>query len=798
MNGFVLVVQTQGAAPQQLEFDVGRVVIGREAGDIIIGDPQSSSTHAELQFSGGRLIYRDLNSTNGSFINGQRISQVELAPGTVVQIGDSSIRFVGLTPDSARGRTVVKAGARRSTPVATPRAAAPAPNPMRTVLIAVGALTAVLAGALGFVVLKATAKNVSASVSVEGSSGGSSRSLLNLGHSSPEGGEVVVKAVWFSGTPGVKVAGGTSDITIRVTPNTKDGASVGVIEEFAGGTGNQWRTATWLAAFNASRATGLSLIDHEYLVRAGGHIDGPSAGMLTTSTMMALLKGQKLLPNTTMTGTINPDGSAGPVGGIVQKMGGAKNSGIKRFGYPMGARNHVDLSDKSVVDLNEVGANLGLEVREIHDMYEAYEFMTGDTIKRPEPVGETELELNADTSGRLRAKLTLWKSRLEGEVAALKDQLRKNPAMGRQLDPQLGEINKLIDAAGRFERSDLPVAALVAYAQAGVSATIMRDTMTFMERFMSNDLQGVFSQIDQATAVAGQVKAFADEVVIRAKKTTVGGHVNATVAFRAFVAAQNFADLGEQAKEVAGRIIEGLKSGKVQLNNETRAALAQNLLEPIIYYHGAEVMLNYARDFQDLAAEEGQASTVSLAKLGREAGAYGSAAGASLSYFDALVTEEAAKENGVTKAQAQNFFANKELSYLLAVKGVQLTENLKATDADGTRNLLRLAAGIDAYLKSAALVNKYYSLSAQEQKGGEVVIQHRKSLTAQLEQARLHAREMAADAKATAGFIPVGAKLDYQVAGAMREGTDAQKLEALEYYWSSAFWSELASKLARQ
>ena len=166
---------------------------------------------------------------------------------------------------------------------------------------------------------------------------------------------MVVKAVWFSGTPGVKVSGGTSDITVRIAPNTKDGASVGVIEEFAGGAGNQWRTATWLAAFNASRATGRSLIDHEFLVRAGGHIDGPSAGMLMTSTMMALLRGKSLLPNTTMTGTINPDGSAGPVGGIVQKMGGAKASGIARFGYPMGARNHVDLSDNRTVDLNEVG-----------------------------------------------------------------------------------------------------------------------------------------------------------------------------------------------------------------------------------------------------------------------------------------------------------------------------------------------------------------------------------------------------------------------------------------------------------
>jgi hypothetical protein len=388
MNGFVLVVQAKGGRPQQHEFTTPRVVIGRETGDLIVADPMSSSTHAEVTFVNGRVYYRDLESTNGSFINNQRVTQVELTPGTTVHIGDSTIRYVGLKGAGARGGTLQKPAAHS---VAAPSSG---PGSRKAVLLAALAVAALGVGVVGFFVMRAAAKNHSASVER-----GRTKSVFSLGASVPQGGESVVKAVWFRGTPGVKVEGGTADITIRVSPNTKDGASVGVIEEFAGGTGNQWRTATWLAAFNASRATGHSLIDHEYLVRAGGHIDGPSAGMLTTSTMMALLRGTPLLPGTTMTGTINPDGSAGPVGGIVQKLEGAKASGITRFGYPMGARNHVDLRDKSTVDLNEVGANLGLEVREIHDMYEAYEFMTGQAIKRPEPVEESALELDADTSG---------------------------------------------------------------------------------------------------------------------------------------------------------------------------------------------------------------------------------------------------------------------------------------------------------------------------------------------------------------------------------------------------------------
>ena len=46
------------------------------------------------------------------------------------------------------------------------------------------------------------------------------------------------------------------------------------------------------------------------------------------------------------------------------------------------------------------------------------------------------------------------------------------------------------------------------------------------------------------------------------------------------------------------------------------------------------------------------------------------------------------------------------------------------------------------------------------------------------------------------GFIPVAARLSYQLAGATREGDDDDKLAALQAYWQSAQWSELAARLA--
>ena len=55
--------------------------------------------------------------------------------------------------------------------------------------------------------------------------------------------EATVRAVWVAGKPGPQVTGGTSQIVVRVQPNTTGKPSIGVLESFSGGVGNQWKTA---------------------------------------------------------------------------------------------------------------------------------------------------------------------------------------------------------------------------------------------------------------------------------------------------------------------------------------------------------------------------------------------------------------------------------------------------------------------------------------------------------------------------------------------------------------------------
>jgi hypothetical protein len=72
-----------------------RVVnIGRRLGNhIVIDDPRVSRTHAQIRVTRGRYVLFDLNSTGGTFINGQRVSQHSLKPGDVISLAGYTLIY---------------------------------------------------------------------------------------------------------------------------------------------------------------------------------------------------------------------------------------------------------------------------------------------------------------------------------------------------------------------------------------------------------------------------------------------------------------------------------------------------------------------------------------------------------------------------------------------------------------------------------------------------------------------------------------------------------------------------------
>ena len=72
----------------------GRLVLGRSSGcQLVFADDTVSRRHAELRMVDGRWILRDLGSSNGTWVNGRKVMEAEVAPGDDVQLGCCAFRL---------------------------------------------------------------------------------------------------------------------------------------------------------------------------------------------------------------------------------------------------------------------------------------------------------------------------------------------------------------------------------------------------------------------------------------------------------------------------------------------------------------------------------------------------------------------------------------------------------------------------------------------------------------------------------------------------------------------------------
>ena len=74
-----------------------RITIGRANADVIVDDMLSSRVHCSLEVMDQSVVLRDLNSTNGTYVNDQPIQAVTLSNGSIFRIGGHSFQLV-ITP----------------------------------------------------------------------------------------------------------------------------------------------------------------------------------------------------------------------------------------------------------------------------------------------------------------------------------------------------------------------------------------------------------------------------------------------------------------------------------------------------------------------------------------------------------------------------------------------------------------------------------------------------------------------------------------------------------------------------
>jgi hypothetical protein len=86
---FLIVGGTKVFTLNQAVTNIGR----RLDNHLVVDDPRVSRYHAQIRYVRGRFIIFDLNSTGGTYVNGQRVNQSVLYPGDVISLAGLPIVF---------------------------------------------------------------------------------------------------------------------------------------------------------------------------------------------------------------------------------------------------------------------------------------------------------------------------------------------------------------------------------------------------------------------------------------------------------------------------------------------------------------------------------------------------------------------------------------------------------------------------------------------------------------------------------------------------------------------------------
>src|SRR5579864_6796469 len=100
-----LVLLSAGMTGRTHDLIGDKTTIGRvEDNTFQIAEPSVSSHHCEVLLRGNDVVIKDLNSTNGTFINGEKISESAIKPGQILRLGQIEMRLETDTPAAAASK----------------------------------------------------------------------------------------------------------------------------------------------------------------------------------------------------------------------------------------------------------------------------------------------------------------------------------------------------------------------------------------------------------------------------------------------------------------------------------------------------------------------------------------------------------------------------------------------------------------------------------------------------------------------------------------------------------------------
>ncbi|MBU0514696.1 MAG: hypothetical protein KJ621_07980 [Proteobacteria bacterium] len=586
--------------------------------------------------------------------------------------------------------------------------------------------------------------------------------------------------------------GGSAELTVHVRPSMDGELRIGIIEDRFFGHGDMERAAYWMAGILAGLVTRRPM-NWRIVYQHRGYIDGPSAGGLMTVAVLSAVLDQPLLPRVTMTGTINPDGTIGRVGGVYYKLLAAKRAGMKTVLIPAGMKwerkcgrpRKGYMFTGARVDLFERAKSLGLKLIPVRDVHEAYFHMTGRPLPQ-ELDFHQKLKLPRKARQSLTSSYETWGRRYQRRLKALQSLTPKvffkyrpgfqtlarvaesRLAKGREALRQgklCAGLGMVFQAASLVGRGELLARLRIAYGQGGVSAMI-----------------GVYKRHQVTSAVL--MKSFQKLAKLPVKNlndliTLAEAYAYTATAYGVSWQASQQMALVSKTKKDDQKVFLILRSAAMTLIARDLLHFSEDLIKMGMGYWGPPVP--------------------PLKRLAGWSWAMTKAAEANIGYFDRVFINAMANKYGRSPKAVRLIIMLRDLQYMLGRLCAVASRAAAARLPKGVHQSAVILGGTaTSFALTSLVVAKWTKLDARLDKSGALVkLGSPQFLKPMLRSARRHLRESILRAQKM-GFQAVVPIFHLRVAEALAgpENPIADRLWALSEYWVGTLFGRLMTALA--
>ncbi|MEZ4521592.1 MAG: S16 family serine protease [Thermomicrobiales bacterium] len=588
----------------------------------------------------------------------------------------------------------------------------------------------------------------------------------------PIGATVEADALW-AGYDGQQGIGGTSHVRVTVENNDVGDLRVGFFESEVGGSGAQWRSSGWMAVITASLMLGINPSEYEFAFDIAGRADGPSAGALMTVAVLAGLLGDQIDPTMTMTGTINPDGTIGPVGGIPHKIVGAAEAGKTTVLVPAGQRFDVDYTLQQPVDLVQVGNQNGVEVVLVPDVYTAYRMLTGGSeIPVLDSVGTASMP--PDAYNKYRAGATDWYARYQEE---------RNRFLELPVEVQEYRTDIILFADDLATQAD----ALLIEGQVSRAFQLMWEAAVFVKvgtqaaeldnLYLTQGIDPMISRVDSSASSQTRLSALVQKLEAQTPRTATD-----TVAL---IDAAAYLSAAQGIIFQANQAIDDL-----QYTEYTEDDILTAIYSSAYSFALADFYIEVADDIMSIGVGFGTTPAPDLDTLTAMSEVFRRGAESNIGYFDSVIIAPFAEQNGYSLELGKLLFIDADDTYLTAIAAVNGADILIGSmTKPEAQEIMRLGASLLGFNQSAMLIAEYYSLDARVDEFGSVVEYGRQTALAEM----LDLADQRAEVwlSSVADEDPVSPLYYYDNARLERQGDAFEQLDSLGDFWHSAVLSEL-------